>query len=167
MILGNLVTCHNLSSKLKQIRGQTFYLFGRTHRLISELKFQQRQVDLNEPSYISASLALSKWSPIIIEMIKAQQMLGNNSDAFLKRCLSYNVYLTEAAEQSKSKANKSMIQKSHATLGAHSLLLEQDELTNRENVLNEISENIGSINNSSLHFITEQDNFKVGHLSLY
>ena len=89
MILGNLVTCHNLSSKLKQIRGQTFYLFGRTHRLISELKFQQRQVDLNEPSYISASLALSKWSPIIIEMIKAQQMLGNNSDAFLKRCLSY------------------------------------------------------------------------------
>ena len=60
-----------------------------------------------------------------------------------------------------------MIQKSHATLGAHSLLLEQDELTNRENVLNEISENIGSINNSSLHFITEQDNFKVGHLSLY
>ncbi len=75
LIFANLISCHSLSFKIKQFRAQTLHLIGRTFRLIAELKFQLKKIDLNDnqtktTNYLTITSALSKWSPIIMEIVK-------------------------------------------------------------------------------------------------
>ena len=75
LIFVNLVSCHSLSPKLKHFRAQTLYLIGRTFRLIGELKFQLKKIELNELSssqcgYLIITSTLSKWTPIVMELLK-------------------------------------------------------------------------------------------------
>jgi hypothetical protein len=95
IIFGNLISCHSLSFRIKQFRAQTLYLIGRTFRLLAELKLQTKkcnifnvnknhycknikiiinvlQGELNDKStnYLTISASLSKWSPVIIELIR-------------------------------------------------------------------------------------------------
>lgn len=150
LIFTDLITCHNLSFRIKQFRAQTLFLIGRTYRIISELKIQQQTAELNKTSYISITLPISKWSPLIMDVIKAQQ-------------------LVEVETGNKSKGGKSsQLQKSNVTAPTHSYLMHSDVGENNLNAdnLNENSDIVGSIENSSLHLILEQENFKVNNFLL-
>jgi len=88
LIFSNLISCHTLSFRIKQFRGQTLYLIGRTFRLIAELKFQLKKTDLNEhesktSNYLTITSGLSKWSPIIMDCIKEkyQQIIEQQLEA--------------------------------------------------------------------------------------
>lgn len=153
LIFGNLTSCHNLSFKIKQFRTQSLFLIGRTYRLISELKIQLRKSDLNDKTMISMALPMSKWSPLIMEIIKAQQ-------------------LAEAENNNKSKGAKTNANasqsKSNATLTSQSYMAQSDnhETSTNPDGLNPLldvnSETLGSLQNSNLQLLLEQDNFKVG-----
>lgn len=132
-----------MSSKVKQFRSKILYLIGRTNRILSELKIQHRTVDLSDQTNISISLPVSKWSPLILEIIRAQQILE--------------------AETKGSKSTKSQIKNSQGTLAAQSYLLQSDNNDNNMEPgdLNAQSDIVGNIENSSLHLILEQENFKV------
>jgi len=77
LIFANLITCHNLSARIKQLRAQSLHLIGRALRLISDLRLQQRTLELNEPvgQMPPISVPISKWSPLIMEVIRAQQVM--------------------------------------------------------------------------------------------
>jgi hypothetical protein len=148
LILGNLTSCHNLSFRIKQFRTQSLFLIGRTYRLVSELKIQLRKTDLNEKTIISVTLPISKWSPLIMEVIKAQQLL-------------------EAENSNKAKnakqVNQNQSQKSNATITSHSYMAQSDNAeSNAEGIfVDQNSDTFGSMQNSNLQMILEQDNFKV------
>jgi hypothetical protein len=91
-IFSNLISCHNLSHKIKQLRGKTFYLMGRTIRLLNEIKIKTKSTAIQDGVHISI-LPLSKWDDKIIELIK----------------LDYNQNLNDQ-EKSTSKASKPTIQ---------------------------------------------------------
>lgn len=83
LLLSNLVSCHNLSSRLKYFRSLSSYFIGRTYRLISELALQLKRTNLNEKCELNLSMLLpvSKWNDLIIEIYRnLAQQLTSDSD---------------------------------------------------------------------------------------
>ncbi len=147
LIFNNLIACHNLSARIKQFRGRTLFLAGRCLRLISELKLQQRTFDINDPiqDQIPFSMPVSKWSPLVIELIKAQQVIE-----------------VDSKEKGSKGSKSSQLAKSNVTGPTQSYLIQSDiDNTNPNNITADYSDHLlGTIENSSLHLILEQENFK-------
>ena len=77
-----------MSYKVRQLRAPTLFLVGRTLRLALDLKLQLRKLDLSNSedsnkfaSILNLSMPISKWSTIIVELIKSQQQLHSNDDS--------------------------------------------------------------------------------------
>ena len=76
LVSAMLIGCHTSSQKLKHFKAHTFYLIGRCYRLISQIKYQLKKFNLanarpNESFTIA--VAISNWSPSIVELIRIQQ----------------------------------------------------------------------------------------------
>ena len=79
LVATHLTCAHNLSYKNKYMRAPTLYLIGRTFRLLTDLKLQERQINISESdesksfaSKLNFTMAISKWSTLINDLIKAQ-----------------------------------------------------------------------------------------------
>jgi len=76
LLSSTLVSCHSLAGKIKHLKAPVFYLFGRCFRLVSDLKFQLRKASLSidaESEQLNMHMTISKWSHVLIDIIKAQQ----------------------------------------------------------------------------------------------
>lgn len=129
LLSGYLISCHNLSIKLKNFKAFTLYLIGRAYRLTSELKYQLRKINLNDnlnsnASILNLCLPITKWSPNILEIISKNQQQA----------------LNEGETTGKSKKSKPPGQTADDSMNS----------TAREEVSNDGQANTSSDNNTSL-----------------
>lgn len=125
LLPANLICCHNLSSKIKSLRATTSYLIGRTFRLIADLKFQLRKINLKEESGLfSLTIPLSKWNSTILDIMKQIQS-------------------TDIDQKSKAKSTKST-----ATFHPPDSTKQADSVGNEANDLADILESTNDRGNS-------------------
>ena len=140
-IFANLISCYNLSHKIKQLKGKIYYLFGRTIRLFDELKIEMKANAYVDNEWISV-LPLSNWSDKIIEIIKLDS--GQN---------------VNEQEKSASKASKPTTSKTQQNTSAE---LDHEIISQPPDFFNETqTEGIVEINEmislEKLNKINEQD----------
>ena len=83
LVSAMLVSCHTYSQKLKHFKAQTFYLIGKCYRLISQIKYQLKKFNLANArpnENLSIAIAISNWSPSIVELIRVHQQTQIESE---------------------------------------------------------------------------------------
>ncbi|CAF0832143.1 unnamed protein product [Brachionus calyciflorus] len=148
-----LVSCHNMSLRVKNLKCQVLYMIGRTYRLISELKYELRKINLNDESNYTASILnissqISKWNPIIIELIKNYQPSGQSTQD------------SESSSKSKRRSNTGLPGHTIASPRNVNDLNDSQDETNI-NILSDRGEyNMNFVDESNLTNIADQDILK-------
>lgn len=146
-----LISCFYLNFRLKNLKCKTLYLMGRSFRIISELKYQLRQNNLNDDSSLNSSIlnmtsTLNKWDDVVLDLIKNYHPSGITTDG-----------------DSSSKSKKP-IRSNTAMPGAQSFNSAENDDSNEidanVNILSDRDYNINLVDESNLTNIADQELLK-------